>query len=995
MIKGIQILTAGLLLASGVVMAAPPDGFPRSMQDRPRKERQRNIVPSQWVRPSVAAFPGAEGFGMWTTGGRGGKVFHVTTLEDNDEPGSFRYACNQEGPRTIVFDVDGTIFLKSPLRIENPDVTIAGQTAPGDGVCIADYPFLIQADNVIVRFMRFRLGDREVAHHEGDGLGGSGHRNVMVDHCSVSWSIDECISVYGMRDFTVQWCIASHSLNNSGHQKGPHGYGGNWGGSGASYHHNLIANHTSRTPRLGPSPHTQTDERMDLRNNVIYNHGSNGCYGGEGMTVNIVNNYFKPGKTTNTMPERIAGPGIRTVQYCLDGRGLAEDYNSLFGTSLTRDDVKGLRKGGAAKGVNRVCIAGRTFDIDMADNSIEVDGRKIKVGWNVWRPMLHKWGQFYVDGNVNHDIAAVGGDNWKTGVLRQINPENCDGYWDKSIAAAIKLDSPMDFETVTTHSAAEACDRVLDCAGASLHRDAYDELVIRDVRDGSATFGDNGIIDSQNDIVYPDGSRGWPALRSGAPLTDTDGDGMPDEWEKANGLNPGDASDGSRLTKSGYTNLELYLNSLVADVVEAGLKGGTPCAQIRETSSSDFGRKFEERTLRLDYLFTATPSGERGVALSGQSYMDGWAGRRYRMAELPLRGNVIVTVVSEADGDTLYRTSFSSLYHEWLTTDEAATTSKAFEHTVLLPYPSAPALITVELLDNRQRPMASMTHRFRPDDILIARKGHGRVAEHRYLHRGGDPKEAIDVAILAEGYTRAEMDSFYRHALTAVEAILSYEPFKSRADKFNFVAVATPSDDSGVSVPRLGEWRSTAFSSHFSTFYSDRYLTSLHVKDINDALAGIPYEHIIILANTPEYGGGGIYNSYTLTTARHKQFRPVVVHEFGHSFGGLADEYFYESEANEEAYPTEVEPWEPNITTLADFKGKWENLIPKDAPRPTPVSEAAKWPVGLYEGGGYVSHGVYRPADNCRMRTNTAPDFCPACRQALCRLIDFYTGDEL
>ena len=156
-----------------------------------------------------------------------------------------------------------------------------------------------------------------------------------------------------------------------------------------------------------------------------------------------------------------------------------------------------------------------------------------------------------------------------------------------------------------------------------------------------------------------------------------------------------------------------------------------------------------------------------------------------------------------------------------------------------------------------------------------------------------------------------------------------------------------------------------------------------------------PYEHLIILANTPEYGGGGIYNSYTLTTARHKQFRPVVVHEFGHSFGGLADEYFYESEANEEAYPTEVEPWEPNITTLADFKGKWENLIPKDAPRPTPVSEAAKWPVGLYEGGGYVSHGVYRPADNCRMRTNTAPDFCPACRQALCRLIDFYTGDEL
>lgn len=147
------------------------------------------------VPTAIPAFPGAEGFGRYTTGGRGGDVYHVTTLDDNELPGSFRYACNQAGPRTIVFDVSGTIFLKSQLRLENPDVTIAGQTAPGDGICIADYPFLIQADNVIVRFMRFRLGDRQVAHHEGDGLGGSGHRNVMVDHCSVSWSIDECISV--------------------------------------------------------------------------------------------------------------------------------------------------------------------------------------------------------------------------------------------------------------------------------------------------------------------------------------------------------------------------------------------------------------------------------------------------------------------------------------------------------------------------------------------------------------------------------------------------------------------------------------------------------------------------------------------------------------------------------------------------------------------------------------------------------------------------------
>lgn len=310
-----------------------------------------------------------------------------------------------------------------------------------------------------------------------------------------------------------------------------------------------------------------------------------------------------------------------------------------------------------------------------------------------------------------------------------------------------------------------------------------------------------------------------------------------------------------------------------------------------------------------------------------------------------------------------------------------------------MPYPKAPAIIDIDLLDNRHNSMAKMSHRFDPADILVVKKGRGPLPDHRYIHRGGEPTHAIDVAILAEGYTKAEMDSFYRHAEIAVESILSHEPFKSKAANFNFVAVATPSEDSGVSVPRLDDWKSTCFSSHFSTFYSDRYLTTLHVKKIHDAIAGIPYEHIIILANTDEYGGGGIYNSYTLTTARHASFRPVVTHEFGHSFGGLADEYFYETDVMSDTYPLDVEPWEPNITTLVDFGSKWESEIPAGTPRPTPVADAAKYPLGLYEGGGYSFKGVYRPADRCRMRDNTWPDFCPACRRALANLIDFYVSE--
>lgn len=407
----------------------------------------------------------------------------------------------------------------------------------------------------------------------------------------------------------------------------------------------------------------------------------------------------------------------------------------------------------------------------------------------------------------------------------------------------------------------------------------------------------------------------------------------------------------------------------------------------------DYDRYFQDKTLRLDYILGAAPNGERTVLLDAQSSLPGWAGRRHHLKELPLAGNGSVTVCDEATGDTIYRTSFSSLYNEWLSTDEATTTPKGFEHTVLVPYPKAPALIDIDLYNSRHESMARMRHRMDPADILISKKGEKNVTPHKYIHKGGDPNKAIDVAILAEGYTTAEMDSFYRDAEIAVKSILDYEPFKSHAGDFNFVAVASPSAESGVSVPRLGDWKSTAFSSHFSTFYSDRYLTSLHLKDIHNALAGIPYEHIIILANTPEYGGGGIYNSYTLTAAGHKMFKPVVVHEFGHSFGGLGDEYFYEGDVMDDSYPKDVEPWEPNITTLVDFDSKWKDLLPKDCPIPTPVSEAAKYPVGVYEGGGYSFHGVFRPADDCRMRTNTAPTFCPACQKAMDNLINFYVNE--
>lgn len=534
------------------------------------------------IAEDTPAFPGAEGFARYTTtGGRGGTVYHVTTLEDGNQEGTFRWACSKSGKRTIVFDVSGTIHLTSQLKLNRGDVTIAGQTAPGDGICIADYPFQISADNVIIRFMRFRLGNEALktnpSAHEGDGLGGMDKKNIIVDHCSVSWSIDECLSVYGSKDISVQWCLVEQSLVNSGHSKGKHGYGGNWGGSGASYHHNAVIHHTSRTPRFGPRPGTQTDERMDYRNNVIYNFGGNGCYGGEGMNVNVVNNYYKPGpgSPSGNKGKRIVALNIRTMDYCLDKDNTAKNYNRVMGTNISSGNV-------TCRAVGEdyfIKIQGKEYPVDMEANTFTVDGNAVTVAWNSWKPMLHTWAKLWVEGNVNTSYSDVTGDNWTYGIYNQIDTGGNDGTYKNTDEdkAKLHLDAPLDVPPTTTHTAEIAFEKVLEYGGASLHRDEYDAIMVSDTRDGKASFtgsgNGQGFINSQDDVTYADGSHGFPALESLPPLTDTDGDGMPDDWELANGLNPADKADGATKTidtKGLYTNLEVYINSLVEDIMKGG-----------------------------------------------------------------------------------------------------------------------------------------------------------------------------------------------------------------------------------------------------------------------------------------------------------------------------------------------------------------------------------------------------------------------------------------
>lgn len=394
-------------------------------------------------------------------------------------------------------------------------------------------------------------------------------------------------------------------------------------------------------------------------------------------------------------------------------------------------------------------------------------------------------------------------------------------------------------------------------------------------------------------------------------------------------------------------------------------------------SAQDFNKWFQDKTLRIDYIFSGNDH-EQNISVDELCQEPRWYGKKQRLAELPVEGNGQITVRDHKTQEVIYRNSFSTLFQEWQSYPEAKKLSKSFENVFLVPMPKDTVDITLDLRNNRRQVIGSLTHQVVPTDILIRHIGYKDVTPYTTLQQAADTSRCIHIAYVAEGYTKEEMPLFIADAKKAMGYLFSYEPFKSLRNRFNIVAVESPSKESGTSEPGKGIWKNTALHSNFDTFYSDRYLTTLHLKDLHNWLAGIPYEHIIVLVNTDRYGGGGILNSYNLSMTHNSAFRPVVVHEFGHSFAGLADEYAYETEEIP-MYPHDVEPWEKNITTKVNFHGKWENLIGKDKK------------AGFYEGAGYSTKGVFRAYPDCRMRTNEYPEFCPACRQAITNVINFYT----
>ena len=510
------------------------------------------FAPQAAAQESAPAFPGAEGHGRYVTGGRGGKVIHVTNLNDSGT-GSLREAISQKGARIIVFDVAGYIDLKSDLVIKYGDLTIAGQTAPAPGITLRYRTVKINdsCSNLIMRFIRIRRSQVQDVNSGADASWGRNAKDIIIDHCSLSWSIDEVASYYDNRNFTFQWSFATEGLANAGHSKGAHSYGGIWGGKDASFHHSMIAHVQNRAPRFNGARYnwsgydtekydnTLQAERVDFRNCVIYNWGTgNGCYGGPGGGyINIVNNYYKSGPAT-TNKTRVTQVSVGTKD------NMDEDELTYLGYA-SRYYING----------NYVTAAGsKAANYDWS--GVKYDSGLSTINSEYYIPDAnHYYGddQTYVKNSSDVDCIRL------------------------------KLDEAIDAGDVTTHSAENAYNKVLAYGGACLYRDAVDSRNVEEATNGTTTYtGETskkaGIIDLINDptaTTQYDTRPSFPELESTSRPDgwDTDGDGMPDAWETLNGLDPNDASDGATYTldsKKFYTNVEVYANSLVESIMKAG-----------------------------------------------------------------------------------------------------------------------------------------------------------------------------------------------------------------------------------------------------------------------------------------------------------------------------------------------------------------------------------------------------------------------------------------
>lgn len=410
---------------------------------------------------------------------------------------------------------------------------------------------------------------------------------------------------------------------------------------------------------------------------------------------------------------------------------------------------------------------------------------------------------------------------------------------------------------------------------------------------------------------------------------------------------------------------------------------------ISATAQSEYDNYFTNNRLRIDLTLSGDAQTQT-AALSQIHFEKNWSGTRINMIDPFEYGNYALRVYQ--DDTLIYSTGFCSLFEEWRTTAEAKEIKRSYTHSVRIPEPKEQ--VSVELL---QRTRATglfdtvlLKFSIDPSDKLLVKHGTETDLQGMPVEYHGVCSEKVDIVFVAEGYTEDEMDKYAEDVKRFTEYLFELEPYKSHREDFNIWMIKSLSDESGVDIPNEDIWKQTVADSHFYTFYTDRYLTIPDQSKVAKLTSNAPCDAIYVLANTNIYGGGGIYNCYSMCAADSYYDAEVFIHEFGHSFAGLADEYYDSEVAYSDYLNLEIEPWEPNITTLVDFDSKWKDMIEPDTPLPTPLTDSYSDKVGLFEGACYTAEGAYRPFDECRMRENDCKAFCPVCQKAIIQMIDYY-----
>jgi hypothetical protein len=402
-----------------------------------------------------------------------------------------------------------------------------------------------------------------------------------------------------------------------------------------------------------------------------------------------------------------------------------------------------------------------------------------------------------------------------------------------------------------------------------------------------------------------------------------------------------------------------------------------------------FDDYFYNKTLRIDYYHT----GNFDTAyysidqLREEPY---WGGTKTNLTNNYDYGHYKVEVFDSASGKEIYSTSYNTLFQEWRTTDESKQTAKTFSETVTMPYPKNNIVMEFFSRDKNNVFQKKFIYNINPHNYFISTERHDEFPSYKVLYNG-NPSSKVDIVLIPDGYTKDQIDDFKNDCKKFVDDFFQYSPFKENKDKFNIWAVLAPSEESGSDIPTDHVWKRTLLNTSFYTFDEERYLMTKDNKTLRNVAANVPYDEIYILVNTDKYGGGAIFNFYSCSASKNVSSSKIYVHEFGHNFAGLADEYSEKGSPYQFMYNLKVEPIEPNITTLVDFSSKWKNMVKPSTPIPTPDNSDYKNIVGAFEGGGYLEKGIYRPMENCIMRSLSADKFCDVCDSTIQKFIDFYT----